>query len=45
MKKILMLGGTGFVERILTEELIKAGNPPVLFNRGKLQRTDLNLQL
>jgi 2'-hydroxyisoflavone reductase len=35
MKKILILGGTGFVGRILTEELIKAGNPPVLFNRGK----------
>ncbi len=35
MKKILILGGTGFVGRILTEDLIKEGNPPVLFNRGK----------
>lgn len=35
MEKILILGGTGFVGRILTEELIKAGTPPVLFNRGK----------
>jgi len=35
MKKILILGGTGFVGRILTENLIKEGNPPVLFNRGK----------
>ncbi len=35
MKKILILGGTGFVGRILTEELIKSGEEPVLFNRGK----------
>ncbi len=35
MKKILILGGTGFVGRILTENLITEGNPPVLFNRGK----------
>lgn len=35
MKKILILGGTGFVGRILSEELIRAGSPPVLFNRGK----------
>ncbi len=35
MKKILILGGTGFVGRILTENLIKKGNTPVLFNRGK----------
>lgn len=35
MKKILILGGTGFVGRILTENLIKEGISPVLFNRGK----------
>lgn len=35
MKKILILGGTGFVGRILTENLIKDNNKPVLFNRGK----------
>jgi 2'-hydroxyisoflavone reductase len=35
MKKILILGGTGFVGRILTENLIKEGTMPVLFNRGK----------
>lgn len=35
MKKILILGGTGFVGRILTENLIKEGIEPVLFNRGK----------
>lgn len=34
MKKILILGGTGFVGRILTENLIKEGSSPVLFNRG-----------
>lgn len=34
MKKILILGGTGFVGRILTEKLIKDGFSPVLFNRG-----------
>jgi 2'-hydroxyisoflavone reductase len=33
--KILILGGTGFVGRILTENLISAGKAPVLFNRGK----------
>lgn len=35
MKKILILGGTGFVGRILTENLIKEDLEPVLFNRGK----------
>jgi len=35
MEKILILGGTGFVGRILTENLITSGNNPVLFNRGK----------
>lgn len=35
MKKILILGGTGFVGRILTENLIAEGIHPVLFNRGK----------
>ncbi len=35
MKKILILGGTGFVGRILTENLIKQDIFPVLFNRGK----------
>lgn len=35
MKKILILGGTGFVGRILTENLITEGMSPVLFNRGK----------
>lgn len=35
MKKILILGGTGFVGRILTENLIKENIHPVLFNRGK----------
>lgn len=35
MKKILILGGTGFVGRILTENLIASGINPVLFNRGK----------
>lgn len=35
MRKILILGGTGFVGRILTENLIKEGIEPVLFNRGK----------
>ncbi len=35
MKKILILGGTGFVGRILTENLISEGMSPVLFNRGK----------
>ena len=33
--KILILGGTGFVGRILTENLISSGLKPVLFNRGK----------
>jgi len=33
--KILILGGTGFVGRILTENLISSGLSPVLFNRGK----------
>lgn len=35
MKKILILGGTGFVGRILTEELLKTDNSVTLFNRGK----------
>ncbi|MBZ0202171.1 MAG: NAD-dependent epimerase/dehydratase family protein [Ignavibacteria bacterium] len=35
MKKILILGGTGFVGRILTENLVASGEKPVLFNRGK----------
>jgi 2'-hydroxyisoflavone reductase len=35
MKKILILGGTGFVGRILTENLVFSGIKPVLFNRGK----------
>ena len=35
MKKILILGGTGFVGRILTENLVEKGEAPVLFNRGK----------
>jgi 2'-hydroxyisoflavone reductase len=33
--KILILGGTGFVGRILTENLLISGIEPVLFNRGK----------
>ena len=33
--KILILGGTGFVGRILTENLVNSGLSPVLFNRGK----------
>lgn len=35
MKKILILGGTGFVGRILTENLLKTENNITLFNRGK----------
>jgi len=35
MKKILILGGTGFVGRILTENLSKTDNNLTLFNRGK----------
>jgi 2'-hydroxyisoflavone reductase len=35
MKKILILGGTGFVGRILTENLLKTDNSVTLFNRGK----------
>jgi 2'-hydroxyisoflavone reductase len=35
MKKILILGGTGFVGRILTEKLVKTENEITLFNRGK----------
>ncbi len=35
MKKILILGGTGFVGRILTENLLKTDNTVALFNRGK----------
>ena len=33
--KILILGGTGFSGRILTEELLKSDNDITLFNRGK----------
>ena len=35
MNKILILGGTGFVGRILTEELLKLDYDITLFNRGK----------
>lgn len=35
MKKILILGGTGFVGRILTEELLKLDYVITLFNRGR----------
>lgn len=35
MKRILILGGTGFVGRILTEKLVKTENEITLFNRGK----------
>ena len=35
MKRILILGGTGFVGRILTEELLKTNDELTLFNRGK----------
>ena len=36
MKKILILGGTNFVGRSLTERLVASGNYDVtLFNRGK----------
>ena len=35
MKNILILGGTGFVGRILTGELLKTDNTVTLFNRGK----------
>jgi 2'-hydroxyisoflavone reductase len=35
MKKILILGGTGFVGRILTENLLAGGASVTLFNRGK----------
>jgi 2'-hydroxyisoflavone reductase len=34
MKKILILGGTGFVGRILTEELLRTNTEITLFNRG-----------
>lgn len=40
MKKILVLGGTSFIGRTLTEELIKTNNDITLFNRGKTN-TDL----
>ena len=33
--KVLILGGTGFVGRILTENLLKSNNKITLFNRGK----------
>lgn len=33
--KILILGGTGFTGRILTEELLNTDNDITLFNRGK----------
>jgi 2'-hydroxyisoflavone reductase len=35
MEKILILGGTGFVGRILTENLLKQGRDVTLFNRAK----------
>lgn len=35
MKKILILGGTGFVGRILSENLTKTDYKVTLFNRGK----------
>ena len=35
MKKILILGGTGFVGRILSEKLAQSDNDVTLFNRGK----------
>src|ERR1043165_8947912 len=35
MKKILILGGTGFAGRILTENLRLTDNNLTLFNRGK----------
>ena len=35
MKNILILGGTGFVGRILSENLTKSENKVTLFNRGK----------
>lgn len=35
MKKILILGGTGFVGRILTEKLIYSDYDITLFNRGR----------
>lgn len=35
MKNILILGGTGFVGRLLTESLIKTDDKVTLFNRGK----------
>jgi len=35
MKKLLILGGTGFVGRILTENLLKENYDVTLFNRGK----------
>ncbi|RPI13827.1 MAG: NAD-dependent epimerase/dehydratase family protein [Ignavibacteriae bacterium] len=35
MKRILILGGTGFVGRILSEKLAQTDNRVTLFNRGK----------
>jgi 2'-hydroxyisoflavone reductase len=35
LKRILILGGTGFVGRILTEELLELDYEVTLFNRGK----------
>lgn len=35
MKKILILGGTNFIGRLLTESLIKTDHDITLFNRGK----------
>lgn len=35
MKNILILGGTGFVGRILSEKLSQTGHTVTLFNRGK----------
>ena len=38
MKKILVLGGTSFLGRVLVEELLKTGHLITLFNRGKSNR-------
>lgn len=35
MKRVLVLGGTGFVGRILSEKLAQSENKTTLFNRGK----------
>src|SRR5579883_2479 len=38
MKKILILGGTFFVGRVLVEELLKTDNSLTLFHRGKTNK-------